>query len=53
YINDCRAVRHQVRPILLIGECGTGVGSRIGGHAHRGGKMRAEYIQYRAIDMTG
>ncbi|KAG0262914.1 hypothetical protein DFQ27_002035 [Actinomortierella ambigua] len=45
--------RQDVRPILLIGESGTGVGSRIGGHARPGGgKMRAEHVCYGTIGMT-
>ncbi|KAF9167971.1 hypothetical protein DFQ26_002196 [Actinomortierella ambigua] len=53
HVKECPDVRQEVRPVLLIGESGTGVGSRIQGHARRGGgKMRAEHIRYCTIAMT-
>ncbi|KAF9942579.1 hypothetical protein BGZ70_006116, partial [Mortierella alpina] len=37
----------QVLPVMIIGDKGTGVGSRIGGHARRGGsKMRRNHRRY-------
>ncbi|KAF9426099.1 hypothetical protein BGZ94_006947 [Podila epigama] len=43
---------HQVRPVLLIGEAGTGVGSRIRGHDRRGGGiMREQHIRHCTIGM--
>jgi hypothetical protein len=47
--------RHQcdVLPVLIIGTAGTGVRSRIGGHARRGGgKMRKEHSQSCVVSMT-
>ncbi|KAF9160321.1 hypothetical protein DFQ26_005682, partial [Actinomortierella ambigua] len=41
------------QPILLIGESGAGIGSRIGGHTRLdGGKMRTEHVRYCTIGMT-
>ena len=38
---------------MLIGSAGTGVGSRIGGHARRGGgKMREQHRRYCTVGMT-
>ncbi|KAF9164489.1 hypothetical protein DFQ26_001380 [Actinomortierella ambigua] len=53
HVKECPNVRQEVRPVLLIGDSGTGVGSRIQGHARRGGgKMRAQHIRYCTIAMT-
>ena len=50
---ECPKARQSLLPVLLIGAAGTGVGSRIGGHARRGGgKMRKEHIQRCTIGMT-
>ncbi|KAG0258671.1 hypothetical protein DFQ27_004523 [Actinomortierella ambigua] len=52
HVKECPSRRHVVQPILLIGDSGTGVGSRIKGHARRsGGKMRAQHIRYCTIGM--
>ncbi|KAG0256593.1 hypothetical protein DFQ27_005639 [Actinomortierella ambigua] len=53
HVKECPSRRHVVQPILLIGDSGTGVGSRIKGHARRGGgKMRAQHIRHCTIGMT-
>ncbi|KAG9319417.1 hypothetical protein KVV02_002477 [Mortierella alpina] len=40
-------------PVLMIGNAGTGVGSRIKSHSRRGGgKMRAEHRRYCTVGMT-
>lgn len=42
-----------ILPVLMIGNAGTGVGSRIKGHSRRGGgKMRAEHRRYCTVGMT-
>ncbi|KAF8976761.1 hypothetical protein BGZ46_007984 [Entomortierella lignicola] len=46
----CPKSRQLVLPIMLVGSAGTGVGSRIGGHARRGGKkLREHHQRYCAI----
>lgn len=53
YSTECPKARQFVLPVMLIGTAGTGVGSRIGGHARRGGGMlRKQHIQYSTIGMT-
>ncbi|KAK3821191.1 MAG: hypothetical protein J3Q66DRAFT_280018 [Benniella sp.] len=38
---------------MLIGDAGTGVGSRIGGHVRRGGKkMRVEHMKHTVVGIT-
>jgi len=50
---ECPKAREFILPVLLIGSAGTGVGSRIGGHARRGGgKMREQHIRYCPVGMT-
>ena len=40
-------------PVFLYGAAGTGVGSRIGGHARRGGKkVRQEHMQHAVVALT-
>jgi hypothetical protein len=50
---ECPKARQFLLPVLLIGSAGTGVGSRIGGHARRGGgKMREQHRRYCTVGMT-
>ncbi|CAO3569992.1 unnamed protein product [Mortierella alpina] len=43
----------QIMPVLFIGDAGTGVGSRIKGHARRGGgKMRSRHRRYCPVAIT-
>ncbi|CAO3565152.1 unnamed protein product [Mortierella alpina] len=43
----------HIMPILFIGDAGTGVGSRIKGHARRaGGKMRSRHRRYCPVAIT-
>lgn len=53
HVAQCPKSQPQVRPVLLIGEAGTGVGSRIGGYQRRGGgKMREQHRRYCTVGMT-
>ncbi|KAK3816156.1 MAG: hypothetical protein J3Q66DRAFT_431801 [Benniella sp.] len=53
HAKDCPWHQCDVVPVLMIGAAGTGVGSRIGGHARRGGgKMRKEHSQSCVVSMT-
>jgi len=50
---DCNHQHRPKTPIMLIGTAGTSVGSRIGGHARRGGgKMRRNHCRYVTVGMT-
>lgn len=50
---QCPKTQPSVLPVMLIGDAGTGVGSRIKGQARRGGnKMREEHIRHCPIAMT-
>lgn len=53
HASQCPKTLPEQRPVLLIGEAGTGVGSRIGGHQRRGGgKMREQHRRYCTVGMT-
>ena len=53
HVTQCPKSQPELRPVLLIGEAGTGVGSRIGGYQRRGGgKMREQHRRYCTIGMT-
>ncbi|KAF9093787.1 hypothetical protein BGX27_001569, partial [Mortierella sp. AM989] len=53
HVQICPTERNQVLPVMLIGTAGTGVGSRIGGHALRGGgRMCKEHRQNCVVSMT-
>lgn len=53
YDTTCPKLRPWVLPLLVIGNAGTGVGSRITGHARRGGKkLRQEHIRHCPIALT-
>jgi len=50
HLSNCPKTEPRVMPILLIGDAGTCVGSRLRGHARRGGsKMRREHQKYTAV----
>ncbi|CAO3572405.1 unnamed protein product [Mortierella alpina] len=50
HLSNCPRTEPQVMPILLIGDAGTCVGSRLRGHARRGGtKMRREHQKYTTV----
>lgn len=51
--NNPVKTRMLVVPIMLTGIAGTGVGSRIGGHARRGGgKLREQHRKHGVVAMT-
>ncbi|KAK3822905.1 MAG: hypothetical protein J3Q66DRAFT_424384, partial [Benniella sp.] len=53
HMDQCFHSRPELRPVHLIGEAGTGVGSPIGGYQRRGGgKMREQHRQYCTVGMT-
>ncbi|KAF9948128.1 hypothetical protein BGZ72_009918 [Mortierella alpina] len=47
HTSECTKKAKQILPVMVIGDAGTGIGSRIGGHARRGGKkMRTEHMKH-------
>ncbi|KAF9574644.1 hypothetical protein EC968_005874 [Mortierella alpina] len=47
HVQECSKRATDVLPIMLIGDAGTAVGSRIGGHPRRGGKkLRQEHMKH-------
>ena len=47
HTSECTKKAKQILPVMVIGDAGTGTGSRIGGHARRGGKkMRTEHMKH-------
>lgn len=50
---QCPRIGCDILPIMLVGDSGTGVGSRIQGHDRRGGKkMRREHMQHCPVVLT-
>lgn len=53
HARSCPKLSPEVLPVLLIGNAGTGAGSRIKGHCRRGGsKMRKEHSRYCPVGIT-
>ncbi|KAF9578965.1 hypothetical protein BGW38_004979 [Lunasporangiospora selenospora] len=53
HILQCPKEEKKYFKVMLIGDAGTGVGSRIKGHARRGGgKMRKEHRQHCTVGIT-
>lgn len=53
YSTQCPRLEPQILPVMITGNAGTGVGSRIAGHARRGGKkLRHEHQQHCVVALT-
>ncbi|KAF9951883.1 hypothetical protein BGZ72_006681 [Mortierella alpina] len=53
HMRECSKQATDVLPVMLIGDAGTGVGSRIGGHSRRGGKkLRQEHMKHCVAVLT-
>jgi len=49
----CPKSKPDILPVMLVGDAGTGVGSRIKGHTRRGGKkLRKEHTKHCPVVMT-
>ncbi|KAF9358967.1 hypothetical protein BGX26_000509 [Mortierella sp. AD094] len=53
HMNQCPSTMPTVLPVMLVGDAGTAVGSRIKGHAKRGGrKLRQEHMKHCPVVLT-
>ena len=53
YSQECTGQRQQILPIMLVGDAGTAVGSRLKGHTRRGGtKLRKWHMRQGPVALT-
>ncbi|CAO3564588.1 unnamed protein product [Mortierella alpina] len=53
HMSECSKQATDILPVMLIGDAGTGVGLRIGGHTRRGGKkLRQEHMKHCVAVLT-